>query len=88
MQKGKAVDRRLVTLAELNEILTASIQDIADCKGSKISVQYRLQDPDATGCNWGDDIVPTVGPNTTIEELRPHISRLVTDARKRFNLRD
>jgi hypothetical protein len=82
------VDRQMVTLAELNEMLTASIQQHDECKGSKIAVQYRLQDPDETGCNWGDDVVATVGPRTTIEELRPHIARVVTDARSQFNIKD
>jgi hypothetical protein len=81
--------RKLVTLDELSALLTSELQKIPDAAGSKITVQFRLREPDADGCNWSDtDIVVSHGPNALHKNLAPHVQQLVKDARERFNIQD
>ncbi|MBK9520512.1 MAG: hypothetical protein IPO13_02630 [Rhodocyclaceae bacterium] len=78
--------RELVTLSELSDRLTTELQKAEDAAGSKITVQYMLREPDATGCNWSDSVVLQVGPNASKESLAPYVAQLVQHARQRFNV--
>jgi hypothetical protein len=80
--------RTLVALTELSEWLTLELQKVPDAGGSKITVQYALQTPDAEGCNWSDTVVLGVGKDATPEYLQPYVRQLINAARSRFNLKE
>ncbi len=81
-------NRQLLTIEELSKRLTAELQTVEDGKGSEITVRYRLREPDADGCNWSDTVSVRVGPNATSEYLAPYVSRIVRQARAKYNVKD
>lgn len=78
--------RELVTKAELSAILTKELQAMPDAAGSKLSVQYALQEPDADGCNWSETVIVSVGPKATAEYLTPLAAAIIRRARQRYNV--
>lgn len=78
--------RQLVTKAELSAILTKELQALPDAGGSRISVQYALQEPDADGCNWSETVIVSVGPRATATYLTPLAAAIVRRARQRYNV--
>jgi hypothetical protein len=83
-----STSRVIVTLDELSAQLTSQLQEVEGAAGSKIAVQYILQEPDANGCNWSDRIVLTVGPKSASEKLLPFVAQVVQAAQMRFNVKE
>ena len=81
-------EKTLVTLEELSAWMTERIQKFEDCDGTSVTVQYRLQTPDASGCNWSDNVFFTIGPNASKDLVLGHVGNLVREARNQFNVKD
>jgi hypothetical protein len=74
--------------AEIDRWMTDQLRSIAGCAGSELKVGYRLQEPDATGCNWtsASPGFVTPGPDITPCAVVPMASEVVNRARALFNL--
>lgn len=83
-----ATGKTLLTLKELSSWVTESVQKFEDCEGTAVKVQYRLQTPDAYGCNWSDCVVLNLGPSASEDVVLEHVGNLVREARAMFNIRD
>ena len=83
-----ATQRKLLTLEELSAWMTEQVQKFEDCEGTTVTVQYRLQTPDAYGVNWSENVVFNPGPNASKDVVLGHVGNLVREARQTFNIRD
>jgi hypothetical protein len=80
------MERKLVTNDELKAYLTSELQKVEDCEECSIDSIMPLQLPDEDGCNWSDMVHVRSGPEVAAEYFRPHVRRIVAEARKRYNL--
>lgn len=78
--------REIVTIQELTAYLTAELQKVRDCGGCSIRGILPYQQPDEDGCNWSDNVWVSTGGDMPEEYIKPHVQRIVVEARKRFNL--
>ena len=83
-----ALNRELLSLTQLSEWMTSELQKNEDCEGSTVRVQYKLQKPDADGCNWSDSVVFSPGPKVSKETLTGLVGDIVRAARVNFNVKD
>lgn len=83
-----ATQKQLVTLDELSQWMTDSVQQHEDCEGTTVKVQYRLQIPDAFGVNWSENVIFTPGPNASKDVLVRLVGDLVREAREKFNVQE
>lgn len=81
------VEKSLLTLEELSAWMTERVQQHEDCQGTTVTVQYRLQSPDAYGCNWSENIFFRPGPNASKDTVLAIVGNLVREAREKFNVR-
>jgi hypothetical protein len=79
--------RSLVTLDELSAWFTERVAKHDGCAGTKITVKFALQQPDADGCNWSEDVNFTAGPDIDKAAVIAVISKLMPEARRQFNVR-
>lgn len=79
--------RKPVTREELAAHLTAELQKVRDCQGCSIHGIFPYQQPDEDGCNWSDNVWVSTGGDMPVGYVRPHVQRIVAEARKRFNLK-
>ena len=79
--------RKLVTMAELSELLTMELQSIEDAEGSIISVSYLYRESDSAGCNWSDSVTVNSGPKASADYLAPYVAEIVARARQRYNIK-
>lgn len=79
--------REIITAKELNQYLTEQIRKIEDLKDAKLTFQYRLREPDETGCNWSGAVLRP-GSRGSAEYGAPHALRIVERTRAMFNLAD
>lgn len=82
------IKRKLLSLTQLSEWMTSELQKNEDCDGSTVRVQYKLQKPDADGCNWSDSVVFSPGPKASKETPTGLVGDIVRAARIRFNVRE
>ena len=82
------MERKQVTIKELQAHLTGELQMVEDCEGCSVDSIMPLQLPDEDGCNWSDMVYVRSGPEVAADCFRPHVRRIVADAQRRFNLRD
>lgn len=78
--------RTLVTPEELAAWMTAELRKVEGCEECSVGAANRLQQPDAEGCNWSDSLVVRSG-GLAHEYFRPHLNRIVAQARAQFNLK-
>ena len=83
-----ANERTIVSLEELSAWMTERVQMHEDCAQTKVSVQYRLQSPDAYGCNWSDNVVFNLRPNASTDVVLTLVRDLTCEARQKFNVRE
>lgn len=83
-----ADEKTLLTLEELSAWMTQQVQQFEDCEDTTIIVRYKLQEPDAEGVNWSEDLGYRLGPNATAELITAHIKSILQDARMRFNVKE
>jgi len=79
--------RKLVSNKQLAAHLTTEIRKVEDCEELLIRSVIPLKSPDASGCNWSDDLTVSTGgvPETY---FRPYLLQIVSRARIKFNLID
>lgn len=79
--------RELRTRDEISGWLTEELRKHPECRETRVSVQYELQEPGADGCNWSRDLIINYGRDDSVlvdARLRP----LFEEARRRFNVRE
>lgn len=79
-------DRQLLTMEELGAWFTDQIVKREDCEGTRVSVRYKLAQPDAEGVNWSE-LTFFPGPRAASEEISDLLQLLIAEARKRFNVK-
>lgn len=85
--KREISSRQLITSEELQAWLTAKLKQIEDCEECSVGGILLLQQPDAFGCNWSDSVVLSSG-GVPVDYVWPHMTRIIAEARLRFNLRE
>jgi hypothetical protein len=80
------MSRKTLTRNELNDWMTQELAKHDDCAGSALKVQYLLQTPDDSGCNWSGDCNLSIGPNTDAQHISPIATAIVAQAQSQFNL--
>jgi hypothetical protein len=78
--------RTLITHDELLAWMNTELDKADDCEGSSIDVIKPLRDLDEEGCNWSKDLSIRLGDGASLEDCLFHLRRIITAARKRFNL--
>lgn len=78
--------RKLISRAELDAWMTEKLSKHEDCAGSVLRVQYLLQTPDDSGCNWSGDCNLSVGPNSDARHIGSIAAAIVAEAQTQFNL--
>jgi hypothetical protein len=80
-----AQEKKLLTLSQLSDWITAELQKNEDCKGATVSVQYELQKADEEGCNWSSNLM--INPGTsTMQIIGPYLAPIMAKARNTFNV--
>jgi hypothetical protein len=77
--------KTLVSKEQLAAWLTSELQKIDDCKNCQIRGVIPLQFPDDDGCNWSDSLTVS-GGGVPLEILTPHVQKIVSNAKSKFNL--
>jgi hypothetical protein len=78
--------RKIVSREEVNAWMTQELTNHEDCAGSTLNVQYMLQAPDESGCNWSGDCNLSTGPGTDARHIAPIAAAIVARAQAKFNL--
>jgi hypothetical protein len=89
MQSGEVMmsdNRKLVSQAELSEILTSRLRAFEDCADCSASVRYTYPEPDGQGCNWSPDVTIRLGANASKEIVAGIVSKLVEELRTELNV--
>lgn len=79
--------REIVIIQELTAYLTSELQKVRDCEGCSIHGILPYQQPDEDGCNRSDNVWVSTGGDMPAEYVKPHVQRIVAEARNRFNLK-
>jgi len=80
------MSQRYITVADLNDWLTRELQMQPECEGSKLTMKYRLREPDpANGCNWSEATV-RIGFGCDAGHVGAVAARIVDRARLQFNV--
>jgi hypothetical protein len=77
--------RKLRTRQQIGDWITQELRKHAECADARVSVQYELDEPEADGCNWADNVIVNSGVNDrddVLERLRP----ILREARRTFNV--
>ncbi len=79
-------ERELVTREELRAWITQRLQMVEDCGECEVAGITPLRGEDEEGCNWSDGLTVR-GCHVDARTLRPALLPIVTEARRRFNLK-
>jgi hypothetical protein len=79
--------RKLMSLPELNELLTKRLHSFEDCADCFASVRYTYPESDEQGCNWSPDVTIHMGANAPKETVTGIVSKLIQELRKEVNIR-
>lgn len=80
------MNRSIVTAQELTNWMTNELRKQEDCQQCEIKGIVPLQLPDQDGCNWSESVTLNNGGLPT-EIVKPHALRIISEARRRFNIR-
>jgi hypothetical protein len=80
------MSRKLLSPEELRAWMNTELRKFEDCEGCRFGGVTPLREPDETGCNWSDSIYINTG-GVPPEIYRPAVQRIITEARKQFNLK-
>lgn len=89
MRSWREVDqmRKYITASELLRILNEQLAKHDECGDCRFREPiWRLQEPDATGLNWNDELILNCS-GRPIEPCAPIARRILTDAAARYSLR-
>lgn len=79
--------RRIVSRAELNQILTRKIRQVEGYENAKLSLQYIFQEPDDEGCNWSSDVIFSPGSAGMGADALAQVGRIVRSVRQQYNVK-
>ena len=77
--------RKIISEKELISWITSEFKKTDTCKSLSINGIKRLNEPDATGCNWADEVLINFGdsPKEICSDLA---SKILHNAYLKFNL--
>jgi hypothetical protein len=79
--------RKTLTKEEINEILTAEIQQNEDLEDAVLRLSYVLREPDSSGCNWSSDHYLNVGKNGSQSHAAPIARKIIEATRAKYNVK-
>jgi XRE family transcriptional regulator, regulator of sulfur utilization len=80
--------RRVVSRAELNQILTRKIRQIKGYEDTKLAMKYVYPEPDDEGCNWSSDVTFNSGSAGMSPDATAQVGRIVRAVRQQYNVKE
>jgi hypothetical protein len=79
-------NRTILKIDELEAILNSELSKIEGSEGATVKLQYKLKEPDESGCNWSDTITLATTDNAQTKYINSFLGQIIVNARKRYNI--
>ncbi len=79
-------NRKILKINELEAILNSELAKIEGSEGATVKLQYKLNEPDESGCNWSDTITLKTTGDAQTKYLSSFLGEIIGNARMSYNL--